>query len=293
MTKTSLNPILEIVNLLESKKELDYYIEYFKKREKKFSRNANVVKKIRKFLRDRDTEPMLRFRQVFSEVFILEVLEKHRYDYLIDYKNKKNGKDVDSCIEISKGIKLLLEVYTPWENKWLNHLTDKSFTRKEARGRNFRGPWREDYYAWRDKMFNEVVSRMNKFAEGNYYKFLLFNMSDFGPNKWDVFWDRYIETDAYFNRGKHKEEVVDRLEKRRNIKKFYSGVIFLSIIKSEGVNYVEIYYKLFTNKDKYLKKFIGTLLKEDSPRELYNVIRILFTNFRDKIRLYRYLRTKK
>jgi len=95
-----------------------YYTEYCKKNKRRFENDDIIISKILKYNRDKDDFPSLRLEQVFTEIFLRNILENNGYYNEVDFTNPKNNKDVDFYIRLSTKDELLLEIYSPNESKW-------------------------------------------------------------------------------------------------------------------------------------------------------------------------------
>lgn len=224
-TKTKI--ISKVIQDLETKKIplIKFYHNYFKKNKFKFENDNTIVSKVRKFYDDKDESVSisLRFQQVFTEIFLLNILKKGGYDYEVDFKNNINHKDVDFYIRLSDEEELLLEIWTPYDNKWLLHETasePKQMTREKARERSYKGPW-DVGEPWQRKVackiLNEAINRREKFAEGEYKIFLLFNISDFHLFEFERFWDKFFEDGRGLARGKDSIKNRENLDKLKRI----------------------------------------------------------------------------
>ncbi|MCK4395911.1 hypothetical protein KAW96_04865 [candidate division WOR-3 bacterium] len=281
---TEVNYIEKVISDLETMRIRvgKFYLDYFKKNRGKFADDNIIVKKLTKFYNDKHNFISLRFKEFFTEILFLDILKKYHYNFLIDYKNPDTGKDVDFYIKLSDEENLLLETYTPNESKWFPHRTGFELSpvnRRKAKERAFKGPWdvgerweREIAY----KILNEAINKRNKFADGEYRKTILFNLSDFGPFRFEHFWDKFFEDGRGLARGKDEIKNKENLEKLKIIKDFYFGLIFLSISETvDGTDFVSFYYKLFKQTSRPLNKFLKRLLKERKPGIIsYQLFRI-------------------
>jgi len=221
---------------------------------------------------------------------ILNILEKNGYDnYKTDFNKKKNkkerkSKDVDFCIRLSNKEELLLEIWTPYDNKWFPYekgsrrpiYKDSQPTNREEAIKKSKEkycyvvgePWqREVAY----KILLEANDRMDKFENGKYEKFLLINLSGFdGFDTLDFedLWIKFLENGKGFVRGEDKKKDIENLEKLKEIKDFYTGFIFLSITESGSTEFVDVCYKLFKNTSEFVIQFINCLLKENKSIEI-------------------------
>jgi len=278
---TEVNYIEKVISDLKTRRIRvgKFYLSYFRKNRKKFADDNIIVTKLTKFYNDKDDFISLRFKEVFTEILLLDILEKYYYEFRIDYKNLDTGKDVDFYIKLSDEENLLLETYTPNESKWFPYeKNSRKPISKDIQPISREGALKKpkEKYCWvvgeqweREvayKILNEAINRRDKFADGEYRKTILFNLSDFGPFRFEHFWDKFFEDGRGLARGKDEIKNKENLEKLKIIKDFYFGLIFLSISETvDGTDFVSFYYKLFKQTSRPLNKFLKRLLKERKP----------------------------
>ena len=293
-TKTEL--VSNYIRDLE-KYKIKFYARYLKKNRNKFENNSKIIQKLRKYKKEVRKEPSLRLEEVFSEIFLLDIFKKNGYDFKVDFKNTRNNKNVDFLIELSNSNLLLLEVYTPNESTLFPYEKNsrrpvtreiQPISREEAKKRP------KEKYCWvvderwqREvayKILNEAFDRKNKFADGDYEKILLFNISDFNYKlrSFDDFWDKFFEDGRGLIREKDEMKNRENLLKLGEIKDFYTGLIFLKIFDgNDGTDFVNFYIKLFTQTNKPMDRFLKRLLKEERP----GIFQLFFLESRKESRI--------